>query len=219
VSTAALALAELLLVPAIHVTASPSSTRAAAALGAAALAWAVIMFGAISSSRFAVLVLGIGVATFAAALDSVGARAAASLPEALAWASLGIIFARFFDGPWAAVTVPLLVAGITAAGVSASRGSLTAFASAGDPLTLELPMFGGGQSFVIPVIDATLLGALVTWSRSIDVRVPWTAVLVIEAAALAAALDLEPLVFLVVAFIGPNLDRALAAMAKRPLRG
>lgn len=210
--TAAFALAVLLLVPSIGVTASPSSVRAAAALGVAALTAAVIVFGAISTSRFTIVVLGVAVATFAAALDSVGARAAASLPEALAWATLGIIFARIFEGPWPAVAIPLLVAGITAAGLTASRGSLTAFASAGDALTMELPAFGGGQSFVLPVIDATLLGALVTWASSISVRVPWTAVLVVEAAALAAALDLEPLVFVVVAFLGPNIDRAMLAL-------
>jgi hypothetical protein len=84
----------------------------------------------------------------------------------------------------------------------------------GDPLTLELPAFGGGASLVLPVLDATLLGALATWGTILDVRRPWTAILVVEMAALGAALGIDPVGLIVLAFLLPNCDRALAALRR-----
>src|SRR5256885_406298 len=99
--------------------------RAAAALGAFLLATAVIAVATIAETRFAVVSLGLGIGIFVAAFDTIGARAAASLPEALAWAALGMFFARIFDTPGAAIAVPLLVAGLTLGGFAADHSSLT----------------------------------------------------------------------------------------------
>lgn len=212
IGLAALAVLELLLVPALGLGTSPTAVRAAAALGAAILAAAVIAIGTAADSRFTVIFLGGGLAMFTAAADAIGARAIASLPEALAWAALGIMFARTFDAPSAAVAIPLLVAGLTLAGFAPDRSLLNQVADAGDPLTLELPAFGGGQAIALPVIVATLLGALATWGHTIDVRWPWTAILVVEAATLSAALSIDPVGPMVLAFLAPNLDRAIAAI-------
>lgn len=212
---AALALFELVLVPSLGHGASPTAMRAAAALGACLLAAAVIAVASIAETRFAVVSLGLGMALFVAAFDTIGARAAASLPEALAWAALGMLFARIFDTPGAAITVPLLMAGLTLGGLAADHSSLTTLARAGDPLTLELPAFGGGQALALPVIDATLLGALATWGLTLDVRLPWTAVLVVEAATFGAALGIDPLGLMVLAFLVPNFDRAFVALSER----
>ena len=198
---AALALAELLLAPSLGAGTSPTSMRAAAALGTLLLAAAVIAVAATSETRFAIVLLGIGVGMFAAAFDTIGARSAASFPEAIAWASLGMLFARIFDSPGAAITIPLLVAGLTLGGFATDHSSLTTLAGAGDPLTLEIPAFGGGQALALPVIDATVLGALAAWGTTIDVRVPWTAILVVEAATLGAALEFDPLGLIVLAFL------------------
>jgi hypothetical protein len=165
-----------------------------------------------SESRFAIVLLGVGIGMFVAAFDAIGARAAATLPEALAWAALGMLFARVFDSAGAAIAIPLLVAGLTLGGFAGDHTSITGLAHAGDPLTLELPSFGGGQSLALPVLDATLLGALATWGKTLDVRWPWTAVLVCEAAALGAALRIDPVGLIVLAFLLPNLDRAGLAL-------
>ena len=212
---AALALGELVFAPSLGHGTSPTAMRAAAALSALLLAAAVIAFATVADTRFAVIMLGLGVGMFVAAFDAIGARAAASLPEALAWAALGMLFARVFDTPGAAIAVPLLVAGLTLGGFASDHSSLTSLAGAGDPLTLELPAFGGGQALALPVIDATLLGALATWGVTLDVRFPWTAVLVVEAVALGAALGIDPLGLMVLAFLAPNYDRALEALRVR----
>lgn len=189
--------------------------RAAAAIAAVLLAAAVLAVGRSLGPpipMFLVVLFVLALAMLAGAFDATDARAAASLPEALMWGTLGVLFARSFAQPTVAVAVALLVAGLALGGVAGGGDSLTARASAGDPLTLELAAFGGGQALALPALVAVALGAAGTWVALLDLRVRWTIVLVLEAAALAAALRVDPVAPVLAAFLLPNLDRLAAGI-------
>jgi hypothetical protein len=169
----------------------------------AALATAIVV---------AAVLLALGAGLLAAAFDQVDARAGASVPEALAWSAGGLLFARAFGTAAVAVAVPLLLAGLDIAGVIGSTSILDDVARAGDPLTLELPAWGGGQAAVLPALQAGVLGALAAWASRHGFRTPWTAVLMLEAAVLGVVLALPSIALVVVAYLLPNADRAAQAL-------
>lgn len=204
-----------LVAPALPAASSGAGVRAASAVAAVLLAAAVLAVSVNSAPplpTFLVIFFGVGIGMVALAFDATNARAAASLPEALLWATAGLLFARSFRQPTVAVAVTLLVAGLALAGVAGDMSALTAKAGAGDPLTLELPAFGGGQALAVPALFAVVLGAVACWTAMLELRVGWTAVLVIEAVALAAALRIDPVAPVLAAFLLPNLDRLAAGI-------
>jgi hypothetical protein len=90
-------------------------------------------------------VLGAGL--LVAALNATRAGAAASPFEALLLGCAGVAFAALLDAPALAVALPVFVAALDVSGiVGAGSGTLIAQDAArpGDPLTVELPGWGGG---------------------------------------------------------------------------
>jgi hypothetical protein len=89
----------------------------------------------------------LGAALLVAALNAARAGAAASPFEALLLGCAGVAFAALLDAPALAVALPLFVAAIDVSGVvAAGTGTLLVDDAArpGDPLTIELPGWGGG---------------------------------------------------------------------------
>ncbi|XAY03427.1 hypothetical protein DSM112329_00242 [Paraconexibacter sp. AEG42_29] len=208
-------MAVALVAPALPEASSGTGVRVASVVSAVLLAAAVLAVSANSAPplpTFLVVFLAVGIGMVALAFDATNARAAASLPEALLWATAGLLFARSFRQPTVAVAVALLVAGLALAGVAGDTSSLTGKASAGDPLTLELAAFGGGQALALPALLAVVLGAVACWTAMLELRVGWTAMLVLEAVALAAALRIDPVAPVLAAFLLPNLDRLAAGV-------
>jgi hypothetical protein len=204
---AAVAVTEALLAPALPDGGDGPGVRVAAVLGAVLIGASVLSVAWLHAGRFTLVVLALGVGMLALTFDATDARAAAALPEAILWATAGMLFARSFPQPTLAVAVSLLVAGLALGGIAGNASALTAKAAAGDPLTLELAAFGGGQALALPALVAVALGAIGTWTVTLDLRGRWTAVLVLEALALAAALRVDPVAPVLGAFLIVNADR------------
>lgn len=209
---AAAAVAEALLAPALPGPGGGAGVRVAAVLAAVLIGATVLGAAWLQGGRLILFTLATGVGLLALAFDATDARAAASLPEALLWGTAGMLFARSFPQPSVVVGVALLVAGLSLGGLAGDASALTARAAAGDPLTLELPAFGGGQALAMPALAAVVLGAIGTWSAALRLRATWTVVLVLEALALAIALRIDPVAPMLGAFLLVNADRLIAGI-------
>lgn len=201
------AVAEALIAPALPSLGDGAGVRAAGVLAAVLIGATVLSAASLHGGRFILATLACGVGLIALAFDATDARAAASLPEAVMWGAAGMLFARSFPPATVAVAVALLVAGLAIAGVAGDASSITARASAGDPLTLELAAFGGGQALAMPALAVVALGAIGTWTAQLDLRLGWTALVVLEALALAIALRTDPVAPVFGAFLVANADR------------
>jgi len=209
----ALAIAYLSLAPSLPGSGS-EGLRLDAAVGTALVVAAVLAVAPLAEAWPAAILLALGCGLLMAAFDQVGARAGATVPEALTWCAGGLLFARIFSGAGLAIAVPLLMAGMDVGGVTGSTAVLDDFARAGDPLTLELPAWGGGQAAVLPALQAGVLGALAAWGSSLGFRSPWTNVIMLEAAVLAVVLVLPGIAVIVAAYLIVNADRAGAALGE-----
>lgn len=207
----ALAVAYVSLAPSLPASGS-YELRLDAALATAVVLAAVLAVAPLAEAWPAAVLLALGAGLLAASFDQVDGRAGASVPEALAWCAGGLLFARAFGTAAVAVAVPLLLAGLDIAGVIGSTSILDDVARAGDPLTLELPAWGGGQAAVLPALQAGVLGALAAWASRHGFRTPWTSVFMLEAAVLGVVLGLPSIALVVVAFLLPNADRAALAL-------
>ena len=209
VALAALAVAEAVAAPHLGglLGGNGAPVRVAAVIGATLLAATVLSAAALEGGRLLLSTLVLGVGLLALAFDATDARAAASLPEAVLWGAIGMLFARSFDQAALAVAVPLLVGGLALGGLAGDASAITAKASAGDPLTLELAAFGGGQALAMPALAVVALGAIGTWAARLQLRAGWTAIVVLEALALAIALRIDPVAPAFGAFLLVNADR------------
>lgn len=201
-----------LVAPALPEATGGSAVRIAAVLSAVLIGATVLSAAWLRGGLFTLAALLAGTGLLALAFDAVDARAAASVPEGIAWGVIGMLFARRFEGGAVAIGVALLVAGLAVAGLAGEESSLTVLAAAGDPLTLELPAFGGGQALALPALVVVALGALGTWGAALSLRGRWTALIVLEALALAVALRIDPVAPVLGAFLLVNADRLLAAV-------
>ncbi len=217
IALAVTAVAWTLVAPALPAVTSGPGVRGAAVLGAVLVGATVLSAAWLRGGTFIVLTLLVGTGLLALAFDATDARAAASVPEAIMWGTLGMLFARRFPHATLALGVGGLVAGLALAGLTGgSEGTLVAQASAGDPLTLELPALGGGQALALPALVAVALGAVGTWTPALALRERWTAILVLEALALTVALRVDPVAGVLLAFLAVNADRLVAGLADEP---
>ena len=184
-------------------------------LGATFVGITVLTVLPLAQGGVAVLVLiALGTGILTAAFDAAGARAAASLPEALLWATGGLLFARAFDTPALALAVPLLIAGLDAGGVIGTAGLLDDAAHAGDPLTLEIPAWGGGQAAQLAALDAAVLATLGQWAVQHRLRPDATELALTAALAAAVAATLPAVALMAGAFLAVNGDRLLALFGR-----
>jgi hypothetical protein len=203
---------ETLVAPVLPAASSGPGVRIAAVVAAVLIGATVLSAAWLRGGGFILLTLLVGTAMLALAFDATDARAAASVPEAVMWGTLGMVFARQFAQAPVAVAVSLLVAGLALGGIAGDGLSLTARAAPGDLLTLELPAFGGGQALTLPALAVVALGAIGTWAPALALRGRWTAILVLEALALAVALRVDPVAPVLGAFLLANADRLAVAV-------
>jgi hypothetical protein len=207
----AIAVAYLSVAPELPVSGS-HGLRLDAALGTFVVLAAVLAVAPLAEAWPAATLLLVGAGLLTAAFDQVGARAGASVPEAIAWSAGGLLFARAFGTAGLAVAVPLLLAALDVAGVIGSTAVLEDVARAGDPLTLEIPAWGGGQAAVLPALEAGVFAAMMAWSSRHGFRSAWTAVFMLEAGVLAVVVGLPAVAVSVVAYLACNADRAAHAL-------
>jgi hypothetical protein len=146
----------------------------------------------------------VGSLLLVAVLNATRAGAAASPFEALLYGCVGTAFAALLDTPLLAVALPVFVAVLDVSGVvGESPGGLLAQDAArpGDPLTVELPGWGGGLPAArVTAAELIFLAAYVAYAYLYGLR-PRA-----SAAAMLAAL-------VATVILGLALDRRLPALA------
>jgi hypothetical protein len=145
----------------------------------------------------------LGSALLVAALNAAHGGAAASPFEALLFGCLGIAFAAALDAPALAIALPLFVAALDLGGVTgAGPGTIVVQdARPGDPLTIELPAWGGGLPAArVGIAQVVFLAAYTAYAHRFGLRPRASAIAMFVALAGAVVLGLA-------------LDRDLPALA------
>jgi hypothetical protein len=212
--------------PALH-----SLDAAIAVAATVGLAFAVALAAAPAPAvhaPFALTPAILGAALLVAALNAARAGAAASPFEALLLGCAGVAFAALLDTPALAVALPLFVAALDVSGVvGAGPGALLVQDAArpGDPLTVELPGWGGGLPAArLTAAELVFLAAYAGYAHLFGLR-PRASALAMFAALVATVvlgLALErrvpALALMGGAFLAVNADR-LGALFAAPREG
>ncbi len=204
---------------------------AIAVAGAAGLAFVVALATALVplvGAPYALVPAVTGALLLVGAFSAADAGAVATPIEAILCGCIGIAFAVILDVPALVVALPLFVAALDVSGVvGGAPGSLLAenLPTSGDPLTLELPAWGGGPAVVhVSVADVVFLAAYAAYARRFALRTVLSAVAMYAGlvAVLVATLQLDrripALAVVSVAFLLANADR-LGALLAGPREG
>ena len=165
----------------------------------------------------------VGAALVVGALSAADATAVATPVEALLCGCLGVAFATVIDERALVVALPLFVAALDVSGlVGGAPGTLVTddVPAAGDPLTLELPAWGGGPPVALTsVADVVFVAVYTAYARRYALRPRASAAAMLAAftAALVLTVTLDrrvPALALVsVAFLAVNADRLRPLLA------
>jgi hypothetical protein len=146
----------------------------------------------------------VGAVLLVAVLDAARAGAAASPFEALLFGCAGVAFAALLDAPALAVALPMFVGVLDLSGVvGAGPGALLVSdpARPGDPLTVELPGWGGGLPAArLTAAELLFLAAYVAYAHRLGLR-PRASALALFGALVATVV------------LGLALDRRVPALA------
>jgi hypothetical protein len=162
------------------------------------------------------LLIVLGAGLLMGALNAAGVGAGANVAEALVASVLGLLLARWLRSGAIAVTLPLFVALIDAWSVASGPSSrmFAAGTAIDDPLSFDLPAWGGGLSAGhLGLSDAVFLAMFAGWALHFGFRrVATIAGLVLgllATLALGVALDtaIPALPLLAAGYLLPNLDR------------
>jgi hypothetical protein len=205
------------LLPAIH---GAETSRVVAACVAAALIVLVASGVAfLSDTPLIVPIVLLGAVLIAGVMNASGVGAAATIPETVVYASIGVLLALWLDAPPLALAIPVFVAGIEIIGAlgGTTHGPAHGALRGGDVFTLGLPDWHNGLSAArIGLADAVFVGLYATYARRLGLRFLASAIgmAIGLSAALALSIDansaLPELGFIGVGFLLPNIDRVLA---------
>lgn len=124
--------------------------------------------------RVAIVLALLGAGLVVGAVSAADAGAVATPAEALLCGCLGVAFAGVLDERALALALPLFVAAADVSGVvGGTPGTLLAegLPEAGDPLSLELPRWGGGPAAAqISVADVIFLAAYAGYAQRFSLR-------------------------------------------------
>ncbi|HEX2103191.1 MAG TPA: hypothetical protein VHF51_06035 [Solirubrobacteraceae bacterium] len=212
------ALAYFLVAPALPALRSLDDAVAVAAT--AGLAFAVGLAAAPAPAAHAPFSLApavLGAALLVAALNAARAGAAASPFEALLLGCAGVAFAALLDAPALAVALPLFVGLIDVSGVvGTGPGTLLVHDAAppGDPLTVELPGWGGGLPAArVTAAELVFVGAFAGYAQRFELRprasalAMYVALVAAVVAGLAVDRRVPALALMSGAFLAVNADR------------
>jgi hypothetical protein len=219
------ALAYFLVAPALPALHSLDLAIALAATAGLAFVVALAAVPAAAvAAPFSLAPLVAGAALLVAVLDAARAGAAASPFEAFLFGCAGVAFAALLDTPALAVALPVFVGVLDASGVvGAGPGALLASDAArpGDPLTVELPGWGGGLPAArVTGAEILFLAAYVAYAHQFGLRPRASAVAMFAAlvatVALGLALDrrVPALALMGGAFLAVNADRLPGLLAR-----
>lgn len=210
--------------PALH-----SLDAAIVAAAAVGLAFVVALAAAPAPAIFAPFSLAplvVGSLLLVAVLDAARGGAAASPFEALLCGCAGVAFAALLDAPALAVALPLFVGVLDASGVVGSGpGDLLVSDAArpGDPLTVELPGWGGGLPAArVTAAELVFLAAYVAYAHRFALRPRASAVAMflalVATVVIGVALDrrVPALALMSGTFLLVNADRLPGMLARAP---
>jgi hypothetical protein len=224
VGLAAVALAYFLVAPALPALHPLDLAIAVAATAGLAFVVAIAVTPAPAvAAPFTLVPAVLGASLLVAALNAARAGAAASPFEALLFGCAGVAFAALLDTPALAVALPLFVAALDLSGaIGAAPSALLVDDAArpGDPLTIELPGWGGGLSAArVTAAEIVFLAAFVAYAHAFGLR-PRASALAMFAALVASVLgglalddDVPALAVMGVAFLAVNGDRLASLFA------
>jgi hypothetical protein len=166
----------------------------------------------------------LGAVLLVAAL-SVGQVGAGATPfEAVLYGLVGVGFAAVLDSPALAVALPLFVAAVEAAAVAGGAPSgllVREITDPGDPLTLELPAWGGGLPAArLSAADVIFVAAFAAYAHRFGLReraaIAGMLTGLVAALALTVALhtDVPVLPFAAAGYLVPNADRLAVLFAR-----
>lgn len=173
-----------------------------------------------------VILIGLGSALIAGALDAAEAGSAADVPKAIFAAAAGLVLAYFLAAPVVVVAIPIFVAAIDVWSVSSGPTSrlLASGGSTIDYLSFEIPAWGGGTVGQLGVSDVIFLAffAALAWRYGLRRRVTAICLALALPAALVVQLEVDGAVpvlpFLAAALLLPNVD-LLPRLLRPPAEG
>jgi hypothetical protein len=157
----------------------------------------------------------LGAALIAGAMDAAGVGAAATVPETVAYACIGVLFAIWLEAPALALAIPLFVAGVEVISVlgasshSVSHGQV----GGGHPFSLDLPDWHNGLTAArLGLADLVFAAAYAAYARRLGLRFAASAIGMAVGLAIGLGLSvslntaLPELPFLGAGFLLPNVD-------------
>jgi hypothetical protein len=157
----------------------------------------------------------LGAALIAGAMNAAGVGAAATVPETVTYACIGVLFAIWLDAPALALAIPLFVAGVEVISVlgasshSVSHGQV----GGGHPFSLDLPDWHNGLTAArLGLADLVFAAAYAAYARRLGLRFAASAIGMAVGLAIGLGLSvslnsaLPELPFLGAGFRLPNVD-------------
>jgi hypothetical protein len=184
-------------------------------LGLLALAGIALGLLPAREATWLLVLVGLGAALIAAALDAAGAATAANVPKAIFAAAGGMLLAWGLAAPVVVVAVPIFVSAIDVWSVSTGPTSklLESGGGAIDYLTFEIPAWGGGTVGQLGISDIVFLAFFAALACRYDLRPRLTCACLALALPVALVAQLEiggavpVLPFLAAALLLPGIDR------------
>jgi hypothetical protein len=173
----------------------------------------------LADAPFTIPLVLLGAALVAGAMNAAGVGAAATVPETVVYACIGILFGLWLEAPALVLAIPVFVAGIEVIGAlgGSAHGVAHGTLRGGDPLSLELPDWHNGLSAArLGLADIVFTGIYSTYARRMELRFVAGAIGMAVGLALGLSLSiaqntaLPELGFLGAGFLLPNIDRVLA---------
>jgi hypothetical protein len=205
------------LLPAI---ADEETSRIVASCVAAALIVLVATgVATLSDAPLVVPLVLLGAVLIAGAMNAAGVGAAATLPETVVYACIGVLLGMWLKEPALVLAIPVFVAALEVIGTlgGTAHGVAHGALRGGDVFTLELPDFNNGLAAArIGLADVVFVGLYATYARRMDLRFLASAIGMAIGLALALALSIDAnsavpeIGFISAGFLLPNIDRVLA---------
>jgi hypothetical protein len=164
-----------------------------------------------------IVLLGAGL--IAGVMNAAGAGAVATLPEAIAYACIGILAGLWLSTPALVLAIPVFVAGIEIIGTlsGTSHGVAGGALRGGDIFTLDLPDWNNGLSAArLGLADMVFVGLYATYARRFGLRFWASAIGMAVSLAIGVWLSIDSntalpeLGFIGAGFLVPNADRVVA---------
>lgn len=201
------------LLPAIH---DDETSRTVA--GAIATVLIVVVAAGVATLADAPIVVPLfllGAGLLSATMNAAGVGAAATVPETVTYACVGVLFAVWLEAPALALAIPLFVAGIEVISVLGASSHSVAHGQirGGHPFSLDLPDWHNGLTAArLGLADVVFTGAYAAYARRLGLRFAASAVGMAVGLAIGLGLSvslntaLPELPFLGAGFLLPNVD-------------